>query len=175
MSPARPSIRTPVSSDLEELVRLCTAHAAYERAAYDPSSKAEALAALVLGDTPRIQCRVATGAGGLVGYATWTYDASTWEARLYAYMDCLFVDPAFRNQGLGHRLMGHVARAVIEAGCRQLQWHTPDFNAGAIRFYRRLGTTEKTKVRFFLDHPALATLAGAEPHTDSETGGPGDD
>jgi ribosomal protein S18 acetylase RimI-like enzyme len=175
MSRAGLTIRRPLSSDLDELVRLCAAHAAHERAEYDATGKAEALAGLILGEAPRIQCRVAAGPGGLAGYATWTYDASTWEARLYAYMDCLFLDPAFRNQGLGRRLMAHVARSVIESGCGQLQWHTPDFNEGAMRFYDRLGTTRKDKVRYFLDDPALTNLAGELPDRASDTGGPGDD
>jgi GNAT superfamily N-acetyltransferase len=152
-------IRPPAAGDLEALVALCAAHAAWEQLPYDPAGKAERLAGLVLGPAPRIACLVADDGDGLVGYATWTYDASTWDAGEFAYLDCLYLSEAHRGRGLGRALLARVARSALAAGCSQVQWHTPAFNDGARRFYARAGATDRTKIRFFLEGPALLSLA----------------
>ncbi|GAB5534884.1 MAG: hypothetical protein Rubg2KO_11330 [Rubricoccaceae bacterium] len=149
--PARPA-------DAESLVRLCAAHAAFEMADYDPSGKADGLAALLFGPSHRLRCLVASHDRQLVGYATWSEQVSTWDASVYGYMDCLYLDAASRGQGIGRRLVAEVVREAIAAGCRSLEWQTPPFNTKAMVFYRRLGATEKEKVRFFLDAQAMAGL-----------------
>ncbi|WP_324609629.1 hypothetical protein [Streptomyces sp. WM6386] len=69
--------------------------------------------------------------GAVVGYATCSAEVSTWDGSEYLHMDCLFL----RH---GHRGLG------------QVQWQTPAWNEGAIRFYGRIGATSKDKRRFFL-------------------------
>lgn len=86
-------IRSALPDDLSELIRLCAAHAAYEQATYDPAGKAERLGALLFTTSPRLFCVVAEHAGDLIGYATWSQEVSTWDAWLYAHMDCLYLDP----------------------------------------------------------------------------------
>lgn len=152
-------IRPPAAGDLDELVALCAAHAAWEQAPYDPAGKAERLAGLLLGPAPRIACVVADNGDGLVGYASWTYDASTWDAREFAYLDCLYLRETHRGKGLGRALLARVARSALAAGCHQVQWHTPEFNHGALRFYAGTGASRKPKIRFFLEGRALRSLA----------------
>lgn len=152
-------IRSALPDDLSELIRLCAAHAAYEQATYDPAGKAERLGALLFTTSPRLFCVVAEHAGDLIGYATWSQEVSTWDAWLYAHMDCLYLDPQARGSGMGRRLMARVAREALAAGCRLVQWQTPTFNTRAMRFYARLGATRKEKVRFFLDAHAMKRLA----------------
>ena len=152
--PARPD-------DLDGVVRLCAAHAAYERADYDPDGKWERLGGLLFGPSPRLFCLVAERAGALVGYATWSVEVSTWDARPYAHMDCLYLDPDARGGGAGRRLVAQVARDALGRGCRLVQWQTPAFNARAMRFYDRLGATRKEKVRFYLDGEAMERLSEA--------------
>lgn len=36
------------------------------------------------------------------------------------------------------------------AGARELHWQTPEWNAGAIGFYRRTGASEAAKIRYTL-------------------------
>lgn len=152
-------IRSARPEDLSELIRLCAAHAAYEQASYDRAGKAERLGALLFTTPPRLFCVVAENAGELIGYATWSQEVSTWDAWLYAHMDCLYLDLAGRGSGIGRRLVAQVAREAFAAGCRLVQWQTPTFNTRAMRFYARLGATRKEKVRFFLGAQAMERLA----------------
>ena len=158
-----PALRPARPADLPALVGLCADHAAHERAPYDPAGKAERLGRLLFGPQPQLRAVVAEQDGALVGYATWSAEVSTWDAARYGHLDCLYFVPEARGRGAGRRLAAHVARAAHAAGCDHLQWQTPTFNAGAIRFYGRLGATRKDKVRFTLSGPAMADLTSDAP------------
>lgn len=152
-------VRPVRPDDLDEVVRLCAAHAEYERADYDPEGKTVGLETLLFGPSSRLHGLVADGPDGIVGYATWSREVSTWDAALYAHMDCLYLDPAARGLGVGRLLVARLVDDALAAGCRQVQWQTPAFNTRAMPFYDRLGATRKEKVRFFLDAEAMESLA----------------
>jgi GNAT superfamily N-acetyltransferase len=79
--------------------------------------------------------RVALHDGEIVGVATMNYEA--WNRR--ARFEHLYVDKAFRGQGVG-RLLVKAALAEAEAvGMRCLWVETQTINAPAIEFYKHLG------------------------------------
>jgi len=139
--PARPA-------DLEEILSLCGEHAAFEKAAFSPREARGPLRRLLFGKRPRLRCLVAETGGRLAAYATFAAEISTWRASLYLHMDCLFVREAFRNAGLGRRLLERVARAAREMGCSIVEWQTPAWNADAMRFYDRAGAVGSPKMRY---------------------------
>jgi GNAT superfamily N-acetyltransferase len=47
-------------------------------------------------------------------------------------------------------LVEAAADVAREDGCFELQWQTPSWNEGAIRFYQRLGARSTSKERFTL-------------------------
>lgn len=55
------------------------------------------------------------------------------------YVDNLHVRPGRRGSGIGAALMREAARALLARGHRAAYLMVMDANAGAIRFYRRLG------------------------------------
>lgn len=73
-------IRRAVPADIEEIVRLCAEHAADERAGYDAEGKAKRLQPFLFGTTPRLYCLIAEQDGNVLGYATYMYEFSTWDA-----------------------------------------------------------------------------------------------
>ncbi|MEM1055653.1 MAG: GNAT family N-acetyltransferase [Bacteroidota bacterium] len=154
----RATIRPVLENDLEAIVVLCADHAAYEGAPYDPAGKAEALHPLLFGPSASLHGLVAAVAGLVLGYATWSVQVSTWDARCYAHMDCLYLRPEARGEGIGRRLAAHLVRDVQAAGLRQVQWQTPSHNTRAMRFYDRLGATGAEKVRFTLRDSAFPAL-----------------
>lgn len=142
-------IRFAEKADMPQIIALCAAHAAYEKSAYDPAGKEERLASALFGERPLLYCLVAEKAGKLLGYATYMYQYSTWDAEQYVYMDCLYLHDAYRSQGIGKELMLAIKETANSSGCQLIQWQTPDFNEGAIRFYQRMGAYAKAKERFF--------------------------
>ena len=143
-------IRAAREPDMDVILDFCAEHAAYEQADYEPAGKGERLEKALFGSDPQLHCLIAEVEGEPVGYATFLVQYSTWDAERYLYMDCLYLREAARGKGLGGEMMEALAKEGRKLGCREIQWQTPDFNAGAIRFYKRLGAVSKAKERFFL-------------------------
>jgi GNAT superfamily N-acetyltransferase len=146
-------IRKCEEKDLPELVVLCQKHAAYEQTGYDPEGKAAALQQALFSANPVLFCAVVECGQTLQGYYTYTFDFSTWDAQKFLYLDCLYLEPAYRGQGIGKVIFEQLKAIAARYQCVNIQWQTPDFNESAIRFYHRVGGVGKDKVRFFLKVP----------------------
>ncbi|MFJ5553572.1 GNAT family N-acetyltransferase [Streptomyces sp. NPDC093225] len=149
-----PRIRTAVAADLPRIVELVHEHAAYEKAAPPAPGLAERLAPLLFGPEadPALRILVVETEGGvLVGYAALSTEFAFWDGRHYLHMDCLYLAGATRGQGLGTAVMDAVRAYAESRGLGQVQWQTPDWNEGAIRFYDRLGARSRGKLRFTWD------------------------
>lgn len=57
------------------------------------------------------------------------------------YINMLAAYPQFRNRGIGRGLMSVVDELASEAGCDLISIEVFEQNAGALRFYQRLGYT----------------------------------
>jgi ribosomal protein S18 acetylase RimI-like enzyme len=143
-------IREITEQDLPNLVVLCQHHAAYEQAHYDPKGKKIALKRALFARKPRLFCHVVEVENKIVGYASYTFDFSTWDAQTFLYMDCLYLESDFRGFGIGEQMMLKITEIARQNKCVNVQWQTPDFNEKAIRFYKRIGGKSKGKVRFFI-------------------------
>lgn len=162
--PSSATVIRPVRpSDVDALVTLCAAHAAYEEADYQREGKREALLRMLFEQPTALCGLVVEQAEALVGFATWAMQLSTWDAAPYAHLDCLYLSPSARGKGLGRRLVTKIAREALHSGCSQMQWQTPTSNHRAIHFYERLGATFKPKARFYLGDVALQRLATESP------------
>ena len=146
----RDGVHTVRPCDIPSLVALCAAHADYERAAFDTPGKVESLHRALFASSPRLYAWMAWREGAPVGYATASIEFSTFAACEYVHMDCLFVDASVRGNGIGEALMGAVIGKARSVDLGEVQWQTPEWNAGAIRFYVRQGAVAKAKQRFFL-------------------------
>ncbi|MGW2211303.1 N-acetyltransferase family protein [Streptomyces sp. NPDC001781] len=159
-------VRHALPGDLPVLEQLAAEHAAYEKAAPPPPDLAGRLGALLFGAGggavagPRaLRILVAAPAGApdggqLAGYASCTPEFATWQGAEYLHMDCLYLRPEHRGAGVGRLLMAAVAEEARALGLTQLQWNTPAWNDGAIRFYDRTGATASPKLRYSLPVPS---------------------
>ena len=151
----RTVVRRAVRADLVHVAELAAEHALYEKAAPPAPGLAGRLETALFGaGSPRLLCLVAEAAdGSLAGYASCTVEFATWQGRDYLHMDCLYLREAQRGQGWGARLVEAVVAEAVALGLGEVQWNTPAWNEGAIRFYDRLGAVGKEKVRYTLDVP----------------------
>ena len=124
-------VRAARPDDLDALVELCREHAEYERAPFVEPGARERLATCLFAQHARLRAFVAESAGRVVGYATWTREASTWHGRDHAYFDCLYVLPEARASGIGTALMRTVGTDCARAGLDAIEWQTPAWNARA--------------------------------------------
>ncbi|MEV5611815.1 GNAT family N-acetyltransferase [Streptomyces sp. NPDC052225] len=145
-------VRKARPEDLPRVAELAAEHAAYEKATPPAPGLADRLSTLLFGTpAPRLRCFVAELSGtGLIGYATCAPELSTWDGAEYLHMDCLFLENGHRGLGLGPQLVEAVRAEAEALGLTEIQWQTPPWNEGAIRFYDRLGATAKEKRRYTL-------------------------
>ncbi|GEB59902.1 GNAT family N-acetyltransferase [Streptomyces gardneri] len=170
----RAVVRHARVEDLERVVELVAEHAEYEKAAPPAPGLATRLTGMLFGgpgsaeefggpepadeprgpsggETPRLRCLVAElPDGSLAGYATCAPELSTWDGVAYLHMDCLYLTSTARGHGLGPLLLDAVRAEARALGLTEIQWQTPAWNEGAIRFYDRLGATSKEKRRYSL-------------------------
>lgn len=148
---AAPVVRPARPEDLPRLVELMREHMVYERSALRPAGLAGRLGAQLFADGARLWVLLAeTPRGEIAGYAACSAEFSFWEAQDHLHMDCLYLAEEARGHGLGAALMDGVAALARERGLGRVEWQTPDWNEGAIRFYDRLGATGKQKLRYAL-------------------------
>ena len=88
----------------------------------------------------------------LLGFATSRPEFSTWDAAYYLHLTCLYLRPELRSRSVSRRGVSAIGHEAPRPGPGRIQWQTPVINTNTIVFHRRLGTTEKYKVRFYLDH-----------------------
>jgi ribosomal protein S18 acetylase RimI-like enzyme len=143
-------IRDCKEEDLPALVELCVKHAEFEQAQYNPKGKEELLKNALFSNVKRLFCLVVEVDSKVVGYTSYIIDFSTWDAKQFLYMDCLFLEPDFKGYGIGEKLIDELKIIAQRGNCVNMQWQTPVFNERAIKFYERIGASGKEKVRFSL-------------------------
>jgi GNAT superfamily N-acetyltransferase len=74
-----------------------------------------------------------------VGFALFFHSFSTFLGRRGLYLEDLYVVPEARGQGVGRRLIAHLAAVAVQRGCARFEWAVLDWNGGAIGFYRSIG------------------------------------
>ena len=144
-------IRDCQPTDVNAVIDLCQKHADYEQAAFNPNGKEDGLKNTLFCEQPKLFCLVVEANETLVGYASYTFDFSTWDVASFMYMDCLYLKEDVRGFGIGETIIEKLKQIAIDKNCINIQWQTPKFNERAIKFYNRIGGTAKEKVRFSLD------------------------
>lgn len=142
-------IRTATSEDVDDIATLMVAHAQYEQSIIQSEGLSQKFEKHLAAAETELRCLVVEYQQQLVGYTTFIKQFSTWDADFYIYLDCLYLDQSVRGMGIGQELMEHIRAYAKAVDCTEIQWQTPDFNKSAIRFYKRLGATAKSKERFF--------------------------
>ncbi|KAI9868779.1 MAG: hypothetical protein M1813_004630 [Trichoglossum hirsutum] len=72
--------------------------------------------------------------GEPAGMALYFYSFSTWTGRPGIFLEDLFVRPQYRRLGCGLRLLGELARELVEMGGKRLEWNVLRWNEPSIKF-----------------------------------------
>ncbi len=145
------NIRFAKIEDMDQIVQLCKSHAEYEKSEYIEEGKKELLTTSIFQTNPPLYCLVVAQDNYLLGYLTYMKQYSTWDGNYYVYMDCLYMLEAARGFGIGEKLVNKMKEEAQKLDCQLIQWQTPNFNVRAIKFYKRIGATSKSKERFYLE------------------------
>lgn len=98
---------------------------------------------------------------GVVGFALWFLNYSTWLGKHGIYLEDLYVKPEHRGSGYGIELLATLAGICVERGYGRLEWWVLDWNSPARGFYESLDASALTEwVPYRVTGAALTELAG---------------
>jgi len=132
-------IRPVEPDDVAVVVELVHELAAYEKEPQSCHLTVDQLTTALFGEQPALFGHVALSEGGIVGFALWFRNFSTWNGVHGIYLEDLYVRPAERGSGAGRALLETLAEVCVQRGYARLEWWVLDWNSPAHGFYRRLG------------------------------------
>ncbi|KAL3281375.1 hypothetical protein HHI36_004585 [Cryptolaemus montrouzieri] len=112
-------------------------------------------------ESPAFTCLVAEISDGhIMGYALYYTSYSTWLGKSI-FLEDLYVQAAYRGNGIGKQLFMAVAKIAHETQSKRMDFHCLSWNPAA-RFYEALGAVNLTKAEkwnmFRLDSASLDKL-----------------
>src|SRR5262245_16746060 len=120
------------------ILRFIKELAEYEKLAHEVVATEHGLRDALFGPRRAAEAALAYAGDEAVGFAIWFQTFSTFLGQPGIYLEDLYVTPAWRNHGLGRRLLAHVARVAVDRGGR-MEWSVLDWNELALGVYRRIG------------------------------------
>ncbi len=158
------SVRPARREDWRRMVELDRELAVFEKLPLPSDAEAARLGAMIF-DEKRIEAFVAERDGRIEGMAIyWESLGSSFRARPFLFLEDLVVSESARSGGVGEALMAALAREGVRRGAMRIEWVVLDWNANAIRFYRRIGGAPQQDewIRYALPEEAMKKLAEAE-------------
>ena len=147
-------IRPAAESDVPLVFALIRELAEYERMEDEVTAAEADVRQALFGPAPAAEAVIAAVDDEAAGFALFFHNFSTFTGKRGLYLEDLYVRPAYRGRGIGRGLLRHLARLARERGCRRFEWSVLDWNAPAIRSYRRAGASP-------MDDWTVYRLAGA--------------
>lgn len=147
-------LRPVIPSDLVQLLPLCVEHAAYEGSTIHENDQAMRWNSAFFGTPPQLYGWVCSEGGhlgvALKGYMTASISISTWFAKPYVFLDCIYLKPIIRRMGIGRSMLMTLREFARGQGCQEIQWQTILSNETGSAFYSSLGAIPVTKTRWSL-------------------------
>lgn len=137
------SIRIARIQDIETVFELILAEARHHGAVHEVRTSADALRSAV--EDGKCTVLLAECDGEPAGYVSYTVNYSIWLGADFMMIDDVFVVERFRGKKVGESIMLRAREIAAAAGYPRIRWGVESSNAGAIRFYKRLGAALHTK------------------------------
>ncbi len=132
-------IRQAQQADASAIFSLIQELAHYEKLSHQVTGTPETLAEHLFGIPAYAEAIVAEAQGQLIGFALFFKNYSTFLTKPGLYLEDLYVQDAYRGQGIGKALIQAVAQIAQERGYGRLEWTVLDWNETAISFYQKMG------------------------------------
>jgi len=155
-------IRRAAPDDAPVIYALIRELADYERLAHEVVCTLDQVRESLFGAPPHAEALVVEDErDGVVGFALFFQNYSTFLGRPGLYLEDLFVRPSHRRSGYGKALLQALARLAVERNLGRFEWAVLDWNEPAKRFYESLGAREIAEWRIYrVTGDALIDLAG---------------
>lgn len=78
----------------------------------------------------------------MVGFALYYFHYSTFSGKCGLYVDDVYIDEGFRNQGIGKKIFVELAKIASDKDCGRMEWCCLKWNTNSIAFYEKLGAIQ---------------------------------
>jgi len=146
-SPMTILVHSVAAEHIPDLLRLLRAKAAFDGAEESLLATEETLADELFRVNPIARAIVATSGDKVVGMATYFQTFSSFLVKPGLWLDDLFVDEPYRQQGVGRQLMNWLCSEAAAGGCARIDWIVAADNDNGQHFYKRMGATIFENVR----------------------------
>lgn len=156
-------IRPAIEGDAGTILSLIKELADYERLTHEVVATEDDIRRSLFGERPGPFAEALIGEyeGFPVSFALFFYNFSTFIGKPGIYLEDLYVQPEYRSQGFGRKMLVHIARLAIKRDCGRFEWSVLDWNTPAIRTYDKLNAKPmKDWILYRLTGKALVELAG---------------
>lgn len=157
-------LRSANPEDISAILGLIKELADYERAADQVQANEEDLLQHGFGTHPSFEVYLAeitqSNQKRIVGFALFFKKFSTWTGKNTLHLEDLYVQPQYRNQGIGKALFAKLAAICVERDYQRYEWNVLDWNQPAIEFYQaHHAEAQKEWIGFRMTGDALKKLA----------------
>ena len=95
-----------------------------------------------------------------VGFALYFHTFSTFIGKKGIYIEDLYIEPEFRGNGIGTKLLSHIAKIAVEKCYGRVELACLDWNKNSIEFYESIGMKAMNEWTVFrLDGDGINKLA----------------
>lgn len=113
--------------------------AEYEQLSHECLITEESLQDSLFRDEPHAESLIAFLDEKPIGFCLYFFNYSTFLGKPGLYLEDLYIQPDYRNNGYGKRILARLASIALERGCGRFEWAVLDWNEPSIAFYRKLG------------------------------------
>jgi GNAT superfamily N-acetyltransferase len=132
-------LKAPTREELGIVTGFIRELAEYEKLGHECEITEEQLEKSLFGDRPYAETLIAYLDDKPVGFCLFFHNFSTFLGKPGLYLEDLYIQPQYRNQGLGKLMLRHLAQLAVERGCGRFEWSVLDWNEPSIAFYRKIG------------------------------------
>ncbi|MBN1928804.1 MAG: GNAT family N-acetyltransferase [Chlorobiaceae bacterium] len=143
-----PDIRLAELRDTGDCARLLHLLFSQEQEFAPDAAKQIAGLEMIIGNPTAGRVFVCEAAGRIIGMVTLLDLVSTALGRKVAMLEDMIVEPEFRGQGIGSRLLDHACRWARDMGYGRITLLTDNDNDAAHRFYEAHGFSRSPMVAF---------------------------
>jgi GNAT superfamily N-acetyltransferase len=138
-------IENATEHDLPLILAFIRELAEYEKLADEVTATLEDLRETLFGPERVAYAVIGYAGSEPAGFAVYFFSFSTFLGQRGLYLEDLYVRPAFRQRGLGRKLMSHLAGIAVDHRCGRMEWAVLDWNEVALRVYRAVGARPMTE------------------------------
>lgn len=163
MSSEELTIHQATEHDVPLLLKFIRALADYEKLLHEVVATEESIQESLFSEESAAEALIVKANGEPAAFAVYFHNFSTFTGRRGLYLEDLFVKPDLRRQGIGKKLLGHLAKIAVDRDCSRFEWAALDWNEPGIRFYEELGAEKMGQYRLFrMTGSALKRLAASD-------------